>query len=548
MLDYKSYAYASRIMHSNVNPKKENRKLKKKTKKHIHHYVTPVFWISISIVLVVVLLGSIFSVEFQSITEQIRNFISNYLGWYYLLLVAGIVLFCLIVIISPVSQIRLGEPGSKPEYSKSSWIAMLFSAGMGIGLVFWGAAEPLSHYAVSAPNGQIGSQQALADAFKFSFFHWGIHAWAVYAVVALALAYFKFRKQEKSLISVTLKPIFGQHTDGVLGRIIDSITTFSTVVGVATTLGFGAVQINGGLTYLFGIPKNSYVQIIIISVTTLFFIMSALSGIGKGVRILSNINAVLAIGLLAIAIVAGPSLLIMNTFVETLGNYLQGFFEMSFRTAAFSTELQPWIQKWTVFYWAWWISWSPFVGVFIARISKGRTIREFLANVLLIPTVFCFLWFSTFGALSTNVQSQGVALSSLSVEEMLFGTFSHYPLGTVLSIIALLLVFIFFITSADSATFVLGMLSENGSLNPHNKVKILWGVLISAISVVLLMAGGLNALQNILIIVALPFSIIILLIMISLFIELNHEKKEMGLYIKPETYPSKGEPFKSYED
>lgn len=517
-------------------------------KKRIGKYVTSVFWISICMVIIVVFLGINFSSEFQSVTEQVRNFISNYLGWYYLLLVTGIVFFCLFVIINPVGQIRLGDPDSKPEYSKISWISMLFSAGMGIGLVFWGAAEPLSHYAVSAPHGQIATQEALADAFKYTFFHWGIHAWAVYAVVALALAYFKFRKKEKSLISVTLKPILGQNTDGFLGKIIDSITVFATVIGVATTLGFGAVQINGGLRYLFGVPKNIYVQIIIITVTTILFIMSALSGIGKGVKILSNINAILAIGLLSIAIIVGPTISIMNTFVDTLGGYLQDFFRLSFRTGAFNTEQQTWIKSWTIFYWAWWISWSPFVGVFIARISKGRTIREFLTNVLLIPTIFCFLWFSTFGILSTNAQSQGAELTKLATEEVLFGTFNYYPFGMVLSIIAIILVFTFFITSADSATFVLGMLSEDGSLNPHSKVKIVWGILISTISVVLLMSGGLKALQNILIIVALPFSIIILLMAVSLYIELRHEKKEMGLYIKPENYPSKDEPFKSYED
>lgn len=510
--------------------------------------MTSVFWLSISVVGLVVFLGSAFSSNFQAVTEQVRDFISNYLGWYYLLLVAVIVFFCLYIIVSPIGQIRLGDPDSKPEYSKLSWIAMLFSAGMGIGLVFWGAAEPLSHYAVSAPQGQIGTREALADAFRYTFFHWGIHAWAVYALVALALAYFKFRKKEKSLISVTLKPIFGQTTDGVFGKIIDSITVFATVIGVATTLGFGAIQINGGLKFLFGIPKNIYVQIIIIAVTTLCFILSALSGIGKGVKILSNINIILAVALLSIAIIVGPSVSIMNTFMESLGGYLQSFLKMSFRTAAFNTDQQTWIQNWTIFYWAWWISWSPFVGVFIARISKGRTIREFLTNVILIPTIFCFLWFSAFGVLSIHAQNQGAALTSLATEEVLFGTFNHYPLGIVLSIIAILLVFIFFITSADSATFVLGMLSEDGSLNPHNKVKAVWGILISAISVVLLMAGGLESLQNILIIVALPFSVVILLIMVSLYIELNHEKKQMGLYIKPENYPSRDEPFKSYED
>ncbi|WP_312940017.1 BCCT family transporter [Oscillibacter sp.] len=517
-------------------------------KKRINHYVTPVFWLSIGMVGLVVLLGIVFSTEFRLVTEQVRNFISNYLGWYYLLLVACIVFFCLFIIFSPIGQIRLGDPDSKPEYSKLSWIAMLFSAGMGIGLVFWGAAEPLSHYAVSAPQGQTCTPEALADAFRYTFFHWGVHAWAVYALVALALAYFKFRKKEKSLISVTLKPIFGQHTDGFLGKVIDSITVFATVIGVATTLGFGAIQINGGLKYLFGLPNNIYVQIIIITATTICFIMSALSGIGKGVKILSNINIILAAALLSLAIIVGPSVSIMNTFLESLGGYLQGFLRMSFRTAAFDTEQQAWIHTWTIFYWAWWISWSPFVGVFIARISKGRTIREFLTNVILIPTLFCCLWFSTFGVLSINAQNNNAQLTMLSTEEVLFGTFNYYPLGIVLSLIAILLVYIFFITSADSATFVLGMLSEDGSLYPHNKVKAVWGLLISAISIVLLMAGGLESLQNILIIVALPFSVIILLMMISLFIELRHEKNEMGLYIKSETYPSKEEPFRSYED
>ncbi|MEA4988946.1 MAG: BCCT family transporter [Anaerovorax sp.] len=511
-------------------------------------YMTPVFLISLGLSMFVVVLGSVFPEKFSIITEQLKNWISNNFGWYYLLLVAGIVCFCLFFIASPIGQIRLGDPDSKPEHSKISWLAMLFSAGMGIGLVFWGAAEPLSHYAISAPQVEIGTKKALEDALKYTFFHWGIHAWSIYAVVALALTYFKFRKKEKSLVSVTLKPLFGSKVEGALGKIIDSITVFATVIGVATTLGFGAAQINGGLSYLFGIPKNLGVQIAIIAITTVLFIMSALSGIGKGVKILSNVNIILAIGLMTIAIAAGPTILIMNTFVDTIGNYLQSFLRMSFRTAPLDSAQHAWIEKWTIFYWAWWISWSPFVGVFIARISKGRTIREFLTNVLLIPTLFSFLWFSTFGILSTNAQNYGAELIKLSTEEVLFGSFNYYPFGFALSIITIFLVFSFFITSADSATFVLGMLSENGSLNPHNRIKVVWGITLSIIAVILLMAGGLNALQNILIIVAMPFSIIMLLMMISLCLELNHEKREMGLYIKPDTYPTKNEPFRSYED
>lgn len=519
-----------------------NKRIKK------NHFLTPVFLISLAVSMFVVLIGSVFPEKFRIITEQLKNWISTNFGWYYLLLVTGIVCFCLFFIASPIGQIRLGDPSSKPEHSKISWLAMLFSAGMGIGLVFWGAAEPLSFYAISAPYGQIGTQKALEDALKYSFFHWGIHAWAIYAVVALSLTYFKFRKKERSLVSVTLKPLFGSKVEGALGKIIDSITVFATVIGVSTTLGFGAAQINGGLSYLFGIPKTLGVQIIIIAITTVLFIMSALSGISKGVKMLSNINVILAIGLLAIAIAVGPSVLIMNSFVDTIGNYLQGFPRLSFRTAALDYNQHAWIENWTIFYWAWWISWSPSVGIFIARISKGRTIREFLTNVLLVPTLFSFLWFSTFGILSTNAQNCGADLTAISTEEILFGAFDYYPLGFLLSIIAIFLVFSFFITSADSATYVLGMLSENGSLNPHNKIKVVWGITLSLISVILLMAGGLTALQNISIIVALPFSIIVVLMMISLFLELNHEKREMGLYIKPDTLPTKNEPFRSYED
>lgn len=469
------------------------------------------------------------------------------MGWYYLLLVTGIVFLCGFFIVSPIGQIKLGDPKSKPEHSNISWFAMLFSAGMGIGLVFWGAAEPLSHFAVSAAQAEPGTRQALEDAFKYTFFHWGIHAWAVYAIVALSLAYFKFRKKEKSLLSATLKPILGDKTDGKIGKVVDTITIFATVIGVATTLGFGATQINGGLNYLFGIPYSLSVQIVIIVITTVLFILSALSGIGKGVKILSNLNIVLAAGLLAIALIVGPTVDIMNTFVDSIGNYMQGFFRMSFRAAAHDPQQKMWIQKWTIFYWAWWISWSPFVGVFIARISKGRTIREFLSCVLLFPTILSFLWFSVFGTLSTSAQVAGVNVAGMATETVLFKTFSAYPFATLLSIVAIVLVFSFFITSADSATYVLGMLSEDGSINPHGRTKVVWGVALSVISIILLMAGGLDALQNVLIIVALPFSLIILLIMISLLKELNHEREEMGLKIKPAIYPKKNEPFKSYE-
>ncbi len=510
--------------------------------------VTLAFWIALVAVMAVVFCALIFSKGFEQFTGQVRRAISRNCGWFYLLIVMVLVAVCLYLMISPVGKIRLGDPDSRPGYSTVSWIAMLFSAGMGIGLVFYGAAEPLSHYAVQAPEAELYSQAALRDAFKYSFFHYGIHAWAIYAIVGLAIAYFQFRKKESTLLSVTLKPLFGKATEGRLGKFVDSLTIFATVIGVATSLGSGAIQINGGLSQLTGIPETYAVQLIIIAVATMLFMASALSGLDKGVKTLSNLNMVLAVLLMFFALFLGNGVKIMNTFTETLGQYMQDFLRMSSRTGMENLEQQEWINRWTIFYWAWWLAWSPFVGVFIARISKGRTIREFTGCVLLIPAVFSFIWFSVFGVLSTDAQAVNPEIADTAFEGILFASFEQYPLTGVMSVVAIVLVFSFFITSADSATFVLAMQSEGGSLHPNNKVKVLWGVLVSTIAAVLLNAGGLNALQNVLIIVAFPFSILLALVTISLLKELNYERKQMGLYIKPKRYPEKDAPFRSYEE
>lgn len=511
-------------------------------------FLSKAFWIALTVSLVVVALALVFPAQFQRLSGTLRTYIGTNFDWYYLAFVTMLVVVCFYMIVSPMSKIRLGDPKSKPEYSKFSWLAMLFSAGMGIGLVFYGAAEPLSHFAISAPEAELYSQDALSDALKFSFFHYGIHAWAIYAIVGLSLAYFQFRKKEATLISATLKPLFGAKTSGLLGQIIDSLTIFATVVGVATTLGYGAVQINGGLNQLFDVPFSSTIQLIIIAVATFLFILSALSGLGNGVRILSNFNMILAGLLLFLGLCVGPKVLILDNLVSSIGAYLNDFARMSFRTAPGSTTEQQWIQDWTILYWAWWISWSPFVGVFIARISKGRTIREFLTHVLLIPSGFSFIWFSVFGVLSTNAVTTNKALAQLPFEQILFGVLEEYPLTSLISGLAIILICTFFVTSADSATYVLAMQSEHGNLNPNNKVKVVWGLLLSLIAAVLLLAGGLDALQNVLIIVAFPFSIMLILVVISLIKELQFEQKKMGLYIKADTYPEIDFPFRSYDD
>ncbi|XKE95826.1 BCCT family transporter [Metaplanococcus flavidus] len=489
--------------------------------------VTNVFWIALVLVILAVGYGALAPENFAAVTGEIEKNLTTSFGWYYLLIVSVMVLFCLFFLVSPMGQIKLGKDTDKPEFSFATWIAMLFSAGMGIGLVFWGAAEPLSHFAIDPATAEPGSQEAFKESIRYTFFHWGIHAWAIYAVVALPLAYFQFRKGEPGLISATLKPLFGDRMNGPLGTLVDVIAVFATAVGVATTLGFGTIQINEGLAFLFdGVPSDNFVvQMIIIAVVTVLFMISAWSGLSKGIKYLSNTNMILAIALLVLVIILGPTLLILNMFTESLGSYFQNLVRMSFRSAPINGENRAWIDGWTIFYWAWWISWSPFVGIFIARVSKGRTIRQFLFGVLMIPTLVSFIWFAAFGSTAINVQNSGVDLTGLLTSEVLFGVFNEVPLGVILSTIAILLVTTFFVTSADSATFVLGMQTTGGSLHPANAVKLTWGVAQSSIAVILLSAGGLDALQTALIIAAFPFSFIMLLMMGSFYKSLNLEYK-----------------------
>jgi glycine betaine transporter len=500
---------------------------------------TSVFYISAGILLLLVLIGVFAPKGLETATANIQAFITNSFGWYYLILVSLFVLVCLYFLISPLGKIKLGKQDDRPEFSTISWYAMLFSAGMGIGLVFWGTAEPISHYMVSTPTGvEAGTDQALRDSMRFTFFHWGIHAWAIYGIVALVLAYFNFRHGKPGLISATLEPVLGDRVNGTTGKVVDVISVVATVIGVATTLGFGAVQINGGLSYLYGLPTSFLTQLIIVLIVTVLFMASAWSGLGKGIKILSNVNMLLAGILLLFMLILGPTQFILNLFTNTIGTYLQSLPSMSLRISPLNEEVRSWINGWTIFYWAWWIAWAPFVGIFIARVSKGRTIREFVFGVLLVPSLIGFLWFAAFGGSAMMLEHEGVAkISELATEESLFGVFANYPMSSVLSILAIVLISTFFITSADSGTFVLGMMTTNGSLTPGNKIKFTWGFMLAAISLVLLYSGGLQALQNTMIVAALPFSIIMALMALSLIKALGKEAKELGIGKIPKRKP-----------
>ncbi|MFD1706094.1 BCCT family transporter [Siminovitchia sediminis] len=491
---------------------------------------TQVFWYALAISVIVAIWGAFAPENLNSFTTNLTNLIYRDFGWFYLLLVIAILLFCVFLMFSRYGRMKLGKKDDEPEFSNASWFAMLFSAGMGMGLVFWTTAEPISHAFISSPIHEEGTDEAIKDALKYSFFHWGIHAWAVYGIVGLILAYFKFNRGAPGLISATLTPLFGEKLmNGALGKWIDVLAVFATIVGVAATLGFGSAQITGGLSFLFDLPGSFWIQLVVLIISTGLFIWSAWSGIGRGIKYLSNINMGLAVVLLVLLFIVGPTMAILNMFTHTLGTYISDFFQMSLRMAPLNEDNRNWINSWTIFYWAWWISWAPFVGIFIARISKGRTIREFLFGVLFLPALVCFIFFAVFGVSALRLEQLGIsAISEFSLETSTFGVLAEYPLGTFLSIMTIFVIVIFFVTSADSATFVLGMLTTNGLLNPANSIKIVWGLIQSTIAAVVVYSGGTQGIQNMLIIAALPFAIVIILMGISFMRGIKRDYRKFG--------------------
>lgn len=491
--------------------------------------LTPVFIISVVISLAFILWGVIAPKNLDRVTTYIQGFITDQFGWFYLLAATGFLAFALVLAISPWGRIKLGKNDDEPEYNYLTWFAFLFTAGMGIGLVFWGVAEPINHF-YAPPTAEVieTPQRAAAVALRYSFFHWGLHPWAIYSVVALALAYFNFRKESPGVLSAAFEPLLGDKIHGGIGTTINVVVVFATIFGVATSLGFGTAQISGGISHLFPIGNTAGLQLTIIAVITVLYMASSLTGLNKGIRILSKINIYLAIFLMLFLLFSGPSNFIMNSFTQTLGGYLQNLLRMSFQLDTFNPE-SNWVQGWTIFYWAWWIAWAPFVGTFIARVSKGRTIREFIFGVIAVPTIFGALWFSVFGGTAIHLELFGESnlmeiIGEYGTEMALFAVLQEFNFGMVMSGVAILLIASFFITSADSATFVLGMQTTNGNMNPPVSVKFLWGIIQSLTAAVLLWSGGLDALQTASIIAAFPFTIIMIVMVFSLLRALRAEK------------------------
>jgi choline/glycine/proline betaine transport protein len=455
------------------------------------------------------------------------------LGWWYVLIVTGFVFFAIWLAVSPMGSITLGKYGEDAEFGLKSWFAMLFAAGMGIGLVFWGVAEPLNHFA-SPPPGTEGDTAAIArNALDVTYLHWGLHAWAIYVVVGLAVAYAVHRKGRPVSIRWALEPLLGKRVTGFWGDLIDVIAIVGTIFGVATSLGFGVSQIGAGLAYTGVVGEaTTTLLVVLIAVITGIALVSVVTGVEKGIKWLSNINMVLAGLLLLFVLFLGPTVFLLSDFVQQIGSYLQNFLRLSFNTLSFQgPEGQAWLSGWTTYYWGWWMSWAPFVGVFIARISRGRTVREFIAGVLLVPTLLTFLWFAIMGGSGIYREMFGngglIEDGAVSTDTALFELLDGLPAAGLLSGVAIFLIVIFFVTSSDSGSYVVSMIGAGGDPNPPVWSRAFWAGLEGVIAAVLLIAGGLAALQTMAILVALPFSIVMVLIVVATTKALMAEHKDI---------------------
>tara|TARA_R110001592_G_scaffold49864_2_gene154871 strand:- start:134 stop:2089 length:1956 start_codon:yes stop_codon:yes gene_type:complete len=461
----------------------------------------------------------------QSLFTLIQTSIIENGSWFYVLTVAFIFFFVIFLGVSRYGDIRLGPDHSTPDYTLVSWLSMLFAAGMGIGLMFFGVAEPLMHY-LSPPTAETGTVEAVQEAMKMTFFHWGLHAWAIYAIVALVLAYFSYRHNLPLTLRSALYPLIGDRIYKWPGHLVDIFAVVSTVFGVATSLGLGASQVNAGFGYLFGIEVSVTNQIIIMFGITSLAVISVATGLDKGIKILSETNMVLAVILLFLIFVLGPTVFLLQAYLQNIGDYLADIVHNTFNLFAYKKT--DWIGGWTIFYWGWWLAWAPFVGLFIARISRGRTIREFIIGVMLIPTVFTLFWMTIFGNSAIDlVYNQGIVelgeMVSKDSSVALFVFLENFPLSSVLSFFSVLMIVIFFVTSCDSGAMVVDMLCSHGKNDTPLWQRVYWAVGIGIVAAILLLAGGLNALQTMTIASALPFTIVLLLAIAGLIKSLRVE-------------------------
>jgi glycine betaine transporter len=485
-----------------------------------------VFWGAVACSVAFVLWGVIGTESLGEVMGTGLDWVIRNFGWGFVLIAAGALLFAIFMVLSPYGRIRLGADDDRPEFSTVSWIAMMFAAGLGLGLLFYGIAEPISHF--SAPPLKLAepqSQDASRLALETTYFHWGFNGWAIYAVVGLALAYFTFRQGRPTLISQTFVPLLGERvSERPLGRTIDGLAIFATLFGSATSLGLGALQINSGLNFLWDVPTTNAIAIVIVAIITAMFVFSAVSGVERGIQFLSNLSGALTVGLMVFFFVVGPTVLIMNEGIETISGYVLNVLPWSFRTGSSDPK---WMAAWTIFYWAWWISWAPFVGSFVARISRGRTIREFILGVVAMPTGIGFVWFAIVGITGIDLQvtHQADLVGTVATPELsLFTALEQLPFTTVMSFLCVVLIALFFVSGADAASVVMGVMASRGRLEPAKAVVAVLGTLMGAIASALLLVGGLAALQQGAILASVPFTFVIVGLTWSLVRALRAER------------------------
>ncbi|CVY24010.1 MULTISPECIES: BCCT family transporter [Staphylococcus] len=486
-----------------------------------------VYIISVSIIIIITAIAGIFPKTFGTHAQTMYDFISNTFGWLFLLIIFILDIFLISLAASRYGRFKLGDDNEKPEFSFMSWLGMLFSAGLGVGIVFWGVAEPLTHYLHSPFPGKAPDQspESARLAMGYTFFHWGISQWSIFAMAGLIVAYFQFRKKRDGLISTAMEPVFGEAYKRPFRNIIDILAIIATVMGIATSIGLGIMQISGGLNHVFQVPNNNITKISITVLMMIIFIGSGITGLGRGVKWLSNLNIILGALLLVFMLIFGDLKFIFESYTLAIGDYLRHFIEYSLRIDPY-TGKNAWIQQWTVFYWAWVISWSPFIGGFVARVSRGRTIREFIMCVLIVPPLISFIWICGFGGMALKIAMGGDKIANLVDKDYtiaLFELLSKFPLADITSGLAIILIFLFIVTSADSTTHIVAGMATGGSENPKIKHKVIWGLLIGAISVAMTIAGGLTSLQTASVVTGLPFSIILLLMTISIMRALRRE-------------------------
>ena len=508
----------------------------------------PVFVPASIVIFVMITFSVIYAGTAADAFDKLNNAITSGVGWWYILATTGFVVFALYCGLSRVGNIRLGRDDEKPEFGVLSWFAMLFSAGMGIGLVFYGVAEPLSHYVTPPEAGGIpgSTDPAARQAMELTLFHWGLHAWAIYVVVGLGLAYMTYRKGRPLSVRWLLEPLLGRkRIEGGIGHAIDSVAIIGTLFGVATSLGFGVQQISAGLEYLGWVDTNNWVTVLIIAGVTGLATFSVVSGVSRGLKWLSNINMGMAAALAVFVLIAGPSLFLMQSWVQNLGGYVQALPELMLRTSPFSDD--GWAGAWTIFYWGWWMSWAPFVGMFIARISRGRTIREFVFGVLLAPTIIGSLWFTIFGDAGILRQRDNGDLlvdGAVDTNTSLFQLLDTLPLATISSVLAIFVIVFFFVTSSDSGSLVIDILSTGGDLEPPKITRVYWSILEGVAATVLLLIGGtgsLTALQTMSIATAVPFSIILVLACISMLKAFRYDVATTPRYLRVTATPDVGQ-------